>query len=198
MSTHEQYGDWEIAVEETSAGVYRVRAETADRRSVELTGTDPQHLVARAKREVDARTDVALETLDANGNREAIYLQAALYQPYSIDVRRADNTHKRYSEWSLWHTLLALRQELEDEGKLLLCVGSRPDVVVSGMSLDMTGGRNAYRVQMGQTAQRESLIDILLPAKPEEVGTIAQQVAQSEQWLASNKEQKPENNEQAR
>jgi hypothetical protein len=41
---------WVIRVEEASAGVYRVRAEDAQGRAVELSGTDPDMLRRQAMR----------------------------------------------------------------------------------------------------------------------------------------------------
>lgn len=134
-------------------------------------------------------TPIQLETIDSAGRRETLALTPAPHRPYTLSVQHPDGSTKLYTEWFLWHNLLALRQDLELQNRLLLCNGSRPNAVVSGMSLDMTGGRIAYLARLGQPVTRDSTADIFLPAPPAAVGSIAEQIAFKEQWLKAPREQ---------
>jgi hypothetical protein len=50
---------WTVHVEETSAGVYWVRAEDVSGRAVHLSGTDPEALRAEAVRQIELLDDVS-------------------------------------------------------------------------------------------------------------------------------------------
>ena len=69
-----------------------------------------------------------------------------------------------------FNAIQALRQYLEAKGYRLLCVGARPDVVPSGISRSMGGGRQAYFIRSGK--QATELIDIFDYAEPALVGTV--------------------------
>ena len=50
---------WTLHLEETSAGVYRLRAEDVRGRTVELSGTDPEALRTEAMRQIEQLTDAS-------------------------------------------------------------------------------------------------------------------------------------------
>jgi hypothetical protein len=59
VSTDDASTGWTVHVEETSAGVYRVRVENMRGRAVELSGTDPEALRAEAVRQIELLDDTA-------------------------------------------------------------------------------------------------------------------------------------------
>lgn len=85
----------------------------------------------------------------------------------------------------LFESLTAFRQELESQGIQLLCAGARPDVYPSGMSRGMGGGKKAYITRLGQPALNNDLIDIFDYTEPDKVGTIDEQWAFHERWIAA-------------
>jgi hypothetical protein len=74
---------------------------------------------------------------------------------------------------------------LEQEGWLLLSNAARKDAYPSRMALEMGGGRMIYVTTPGVQARREDLVDVLGAASPEQVGTVAEQRAHYEAWIAS-------------
>ena len=130
-----------------------------------------------------------VEVLSPDGTREPIHLTYGAVPRWPLEVKFADGTRREYKQWSLWHNVLKLRDELENEGKRLLCVASRPNSVVSGMLLDMSGGAVVYQVPLGQEARLEDRIGLLQPAAPEEVGTVTEQLAFKEKWSQSLRKQ---------
>jgi hypothetical protein len=88
-----------------------------------------------------------------------------------------------FRETDLYKAMQALREHLEAKGGQLLCAGARPDVVPSGMSRDMGGGRKAYVIQLGK--QATEIVDIFAYAEPAAVGTVQQQQKFVEAWWAS-------------
>lgn len=80
--------------------------------------------------------------------------------------------------WSIFHSLLEIREILEDEGLIPLCNGARRDVWLSGAQAQMGGGRVAYLYNRSTTEDEESSpIDILGPTGIQLVGTIDEQKA---------------------
>lgn len=138
---------------------------------------------------VDAKVRVEREVLTSSGERQPISLAYARCTPWPLDVRFADGSSRHFREWTLWHNVLKLREELESVGSRLLCVASLPNVVVSGMLLDMLGGQIVYRVHMGQIARSEDQIEVFQPAAPGDVGTVADQNYFKAQWLGSSRKQ---------
>src|ERR1700722_9317600 len=88
-----------------------------------------------------------------------------------------------FRETDLYKAMQALRGGLEAKGGQLLCAGARPDVVPSGMSRNVGGGREAYVVQLGK--QATEFVDIFAYAEPAVVGTVRQQHEFVEAWRAS-------------
>ena len=82
----------------------------------------------------------------------------------------------------IFNALIELRVAYEKCGVQLLCAGARPDVWPSGMSRSMGGGRKAYVCRMGESATR--LLDIFEYARPDSVGTVAEQARFREAWTS--------------
>lgn len=64
----------------------------------------------------------------------------------------------------LFQCLTAVRRAVERHGLRICCLGSRPDVFPSGMSIQMSGGRKAYRHHRGRRPTRADLVDVFDPA----------------------------------
>lgn len=77
----------------------------------------------------------------------------------------------------------ALRSRLEAVDLLIQVTGAERDVVVSPMSRQMGQGRRGYRVQLGRSADRDAMVDVLAPA--EHGVTLAEQAAAADQWHRS-------------
>jgi hypothetical protein len=102
---------------------------------------------------------------------------------WQIRLLESEENETSFRETDLYKAMQALRKHLEAKGGQLLCAGARPDVVPSGMSRDMGGGRRAYVIQLGK--QATELVDIFAYADPAAVGTVQQQREFVEAWWAS-------------
>lgn len=58
------------------------------------------------------------------------------------------------------------------------------------MSRSMGGGRKAYVMRLGQSAGTHDLVDIFNPVELEAVGTVEEQRAYVDAWLASLKQKR--------
>ncbi len=87
----------------------------------------------------------------------------------------------------LFDCLTELRlQNLEKRGSLILCNGARFDVYPSRMSRQMSGGRKAYIMRIGQPSRRTDLVDIFDPVEDfSSVATVAEQKDFYKKWLNS-------------
>jgi len=110
----------------------------------------------------------------------SVDLQCELWQ---IELLDFEKSMACFREKDLYDGLQALREYLEARGYQLLCAGARPDVVPSGMSRSMGGGRQAYVIRPGK--QPTELVDIFDYAEPALVGTVQQQREYVESWRTS-------------
>jgi hypothetical protein len=110
----------------------------------------------------------------------SVDLQNQLWQ---IQLERFEENATCFRETDLYKAMQALREYLEANGCQLLCAGARPNVVPSGMSRDMGGGRKASVIHLGK--QATELVDIFGYAEPALVGTVQQQREYVEAWMAS-------------
>jgi hypothetical protein len=92
---------------------------------------------------------------------------------------------RQFSDGDLFDLFTSLRKTLEESGVQLLCAGSRPDVFPSGMSRQMGGGRKAYVTKLGRPALRTDLVDIFDYSDAKSVGSVSEQLAFHEKWIAS-------------
>jgi hypothetical protein len=110
----------------------------------------------------------------------SVDMQCQLWQ---IELVNFEENTTCFREPDLYKAMQTLRQYLEARGHQLLCAGARRDVVPSGMSVCMGGGRQAYVIRVGK--QATELVDIFDYAEPALVGTVQQQRDYVEAWLAS-------------
>jgi hypothetical protein len=92
---------------------------------------------------------------------------------------------REFSGGDLFDAFTSLRKTLEEAGVQLLCAGARPEVFPSGMSRDMGGGRKAYITKLGNPALRTDLVDIFDYSDAQSVGSVSDQHAFHERWVAS-------------
>jgi hypothetical protein len=53
------------------------------------------------------------------------------------------------------------------------------------MAADMGRGMFVYRIEHGRVAEQRDLVDVFDPAPVDEIGTVAEQEAYRDRWLAS-------------
>ncbi len=75
-------------------------------------------------------------------------------RPSVLEYQGPDGIARICEGHDLFQALVQVRQEFEQEGYRLLCVGSRRDVTPSRMSRSMSGGRKAYIVRRGYPLRR--------------------------------------------
>jgi hypothetical protein len=102
---------------------------------------------------------------------------------WELQLENLEEQATSFSETDIYKAMQKLREYLEARGCQLLCVGARRDVVPSGMSRSMGGGRIAYVVRIGKPATE--LVDIFDYAEPALVGTVKAQRAYVDAWFAS-------------
>ncbi len=92
-----------------------------------------------------------------------------------------------YKGSDLFECLTMLRsQHLEKRGSLILCNGARLDVYPPRMSRQMSGGRKAYIMSLGQSAKRSDLVDIFDQVEDfSRIATVAEQKNFNKRWLES-------------
>ncbi|MEV6334606.1 hypothetical protein AB0M12_07800 [Nocardia vinacea] len=71
--------------------------------------------------------------------------------------------------------LLAVREYLEERGRLLCCQGARPDVWPSGMLRQFDNGRRAYVLDHDRRGAELEVVDIFAPAPAEMVVSVLEQ-----------------------
>ncbi|WP_449478392.1 hypothetical protein [Streptomyces abikoensis] len=120
---------------------------------------------------------VTLECVQGGEVVEVVTVMADNVSPCQLAAVRGNGATVAYSGHSLFACLLEFRKDLERDGLLLCCQGARRDVVNSGMQSQMSGGRLVYTVDMGARRVNDETVDILAPARPEDVVTVAQQRA---------------------
>lgn len=126
-----------------------------------------------------------LEVLFKDGSLRKCLVKIAISEPWAVSFSQPDLGETCYESDDLFKALLLLRAALEEQGHKLLCNGSRKNVVVSGMSREMSGGRKAYLVKLGKQARRDDLVDIFDCVDSSFVGTVGQQTEFYSEWLRS-------------
>jgi hypothetical protein len=94
---------------------------------------------------------------------------------------------KEFSGEDVFEALVQLRLGLEKMGYQLLCAGARPDVWPSGMGRSMGAGRKAYITRLDAPSRKADLLDIFDYARPELVGSVAQQKSFHETCVESRR-----------
>ena len=87
----------------------------------------------------------------------------------------------------LFNCLVMLREQyLEKKNLMVQCNGARRDVYPSRMSRQMSGGLKAYRLRLGQPAERSQLLDIFDSVEDlSNIATVKEQKEFYQKWLSS-------------
>jgi len=78
-----------------------------------------------------------------------------------------------------------LRLELEAGGLLLECYRASRTMYPSGMSLEMGGGRRAYKLTLGQPGRLRDLVDVFATGPDVAPAPVEEQEAFDARWCAS-------------
>jgi len=119
------------------------------------------------------------------GDKEECSIVVSESAPWEISFCGAGYESEKFEGSDLFKAFLALRGKLEESGYKLLCNGARKDVLSSGMSRSMGGGRKAYVVKLGEQARMKDILDIFDYAEPELVVSSQEQQHFNEQWFES-------------
>jgi hypothetical protein len=120
----------------------------------------------------------------ASGVLRDLRVEVSEREPWQLQYDGLDGTLHCLQDRDLFEAFAAMRLELQRDGCQLLCVGARPDAVVSGMLRSTVGGRYAYIVRPGFLADCV-MVDIFDYADLEVVGTVQQQRTYLEAWNRS-------------
>jgi hypothetical protein len=112
-------------------------------------------------------------------------IEIAEKEPWVISLSQPDLGSHCFEGENLSRALVLALKFLEGMGCKLLCNGARTNVVVSGMSRQMGGGRKAYIAYIGEQARREDMVDIFDDADLSLIGTMAQQSEFYKEWVTS-------------
>ncbi|MEM7272920.1 MAG: hypothetical protein AAF547_07585 [Actinomycetota bacterium] len=85
---------------------------------------------------------------------------------------------------NMFATLIELRRQLDPLNIKLCCQGARTQAAISGMAADMGRGMMVYRIEHGRPARQADLVDVFVPAPPEEIGTVEEQAAYRRAWMS--------------
>jgi ADP-ribosylglycohydrolase len=127
----------------------------------------------------------ALKLADAVGHEEAARVETSGGPPYELTLTASPVRTLRVSAEDLFECLRRLRATIEPAGWRLLCNGARRDATASGMQRDMHGGNVVYLLYPGKEASAADVVPTFGPARPGDVGTLAEQDAFYARWRQS-------------
>ena len=126
-----------------------------------------------------------LAIINSSGSICRCNVQFARKEPWCIIFECIGFDSQRFEGNDLFDCLVKLRRHLEKQDCLILCNGSRIDVYPSGMSRQMSGGRVAYIMKIGEVTKSGDIVDIFEPADKTLVSTVEQQKEYHSRWVAS-------------
>ncbi|GAA0910353.1 hypothetical protein GCM10009559_80900 [Pseudonocardia zijingensis] len=85
----------------------------------------------------------------------------------------------------LFEALTRIRERIEPAGWLVAVQGARSDVYPSAMQREMASGLTAFVLHTDEPGRLQEVVDILDPAEPHAVTTVAAQRAHAEEWERS-------------
>jgi hypothetical protein len=121
-----------------------------------------------------------LATQEADGSASSIRIEITTGETCRINF-----DSKSFEGSDLFAALTALRVRLESANRRIACNGARPDVFPSGMAREMSKGRKAYILRIGDRPKREDLVDIFEPADFSQLGSVDDQQAFVNLWKKS-------------
>lgn len=84
----------------------------------------------------------------------------------------------------VFEALVRLRRQLEPDGLMIAVQGARRDTYPSGMARDMGAGMKVYVLHQGMRGRREDLVETLADAPLDDLGTVDEQRAFHDTWIA--------------
>jgi len=126
-----------------------------------------------------------IEVLFPDGAREEGTLVISRNEPWKVRIEQPRLGKLQFGGDTLYGALTALRRELESQNCYLLCNGARRNIIVSGMSRQMSGGRKGYLVSLGKPASRNDIVDIFDYAEPSTICSVSDQGNFYKQWVKS-------------
>lgn len=87
----------------------------------------------------------------------------------------------------MFEALVRLRRQLEPDGLTVAVQGARRDTYPSGMARDMGGGMRIYVLKTEGRARMDDLVETLDDAPPDQIGTVDEQRAFADAWLAERR-----------
>ncbi|MFC9068368.1 MULTISPECIES: hypothetical protein [Streptomyces] len=119
---------------------------------------------------------VSIVASDGRGRQEVLDLAlSSTRPPFRIEVTRRSGS-SGYEGNAHFICLAKLQRDMYEEGMLLCCQGSRPDITSSSM-LKASGGRQMYVFDPETRELTGELVDIFAPAPYEAVATPDEQRA---------------------
>jgi hypothetical protein len=126
-----------------------------------------------------------IELKRVDGVRFIAQLSVESGESCRISMAQPNAENEVFIGFDFWEAFTNLRKWAEGQGIRVLCQGAKANLVCSGMSRSMGGGRKGYVVRLGQHADSSCLVDILDAADEEEVSTVDKQQEFQRQWLES-------------
>ncbi len=111
---------------------------------------------------------------------------------YRIELRaRVGNYTCPYTATGpdVFEALVRLRRQLEPDGLMIAFQGARRDTYPSGMARDMGAGMKVYVLHPGIRGRREDLVETLDDARLDDLGTVDEQRAFHDRWIADRGKQ---------
>ncbi len=124
----------------------------------------------------ERRESVALDVVDKAGRTRGSTVTIHDVHPARVDIS-SDNLVLAAEGEDLLVCLIAIRQQLEARGLHLCCQGARPEVWPSGQLRQFTNGRSGYVLTSVSAGTVPQDVDLFAPARPEEIGTVEEQLA---------------------
>ncbi|QHC34185.1 hypothetical protein [Komagataeibacter xylinus] len=129
--------------------------------------------------------EITIKVFSGNGCATDIFLGVSTEYPWFLNIIHPEKWARWYEAPDLFSAFQNMRLDLEKEGIRFLCIGACPDVIASGLSRNMSGGRKVYAIRHGEQADSRNIVDIFDYAPPERIGTVQQQRDFAARWLAS-------------
>lgn len=123
--------------------------------------------------------------MDNLENKRECFIHIPDMEPWHIEFEDSELGVIKFQGSDLFACLSNLRLYLEKKNFLLLCNGARIDVYPSSMTREMSAGRLAYVIKLGQTASRDDIVDIFETTSKENIGTVKQQKEYHTRWADS-------------
>jgi hypothetical protein len=118
--------------------------------------------------------ELFLQTVTSDGVLRAVTIRLGEPAAAEVELVDGDSAVKVHGADYL-DCLIAVRERLEAQGRLLSCQGARADVWPSGQLRQFNNGRLAYVLDRGRRGAALEEVDIFAPAEPPNAVSLADQ-----------------------